>query len=187
MLDEPILMNGQIMTLGEIIFHMNNSPKIRWAFTVETVIDYSYGKHQRLQYNIYDNPRGPNYFYVPQGDRKFTISSEYGQIYVNDEILDESAPLFANCVAAIDLMDKQFARWGRCLRRLTYGNVLSYQVDEIRNDEYLVSRGDKSLYLISSNGQGGYYMNITAKRPIQPYNIPLATQSFHELLSHRTR
>ena len=175
------------MTIRAAVFHMTNSPKIRWAFTVETVTDYSYGKHKRLQYNIYDNPRGPYHFYVPQGDRKFTICSEYGQIYVNDERLDERDPLFANCVTAIALMDRQFARWGRCLSRLTYRNTLPYQVEEIRAGEYLVSRGTRELYMISSNGQGAYYMNTVAKRPIQPYNIPCSSQSLHELWSHKAK
>ena len=186
MFDEPILMNGQQMTVKDIISRMTRSPRIRWAFTVENVIDHSYGKHERLQYCIYDNPKGPNYFWEPESDQKFIIGYEYGQIYVNNELLDESDPLFVSCGSAIKLMNKQNDRYCDSVLRLVNQHALRYQIEESRRGNFMVSRGGKPLYMISPDSEGKYHMNVAAKRPILPYDIPLPSTYVHLLLAHGT-
>ena len=193
MLAEKIItMNGQNITIGDIILHMATSPYFRYSFIRRPNKDY-FG-YPFSEFAIYENPRNViNHFIEPIGEEKFIIAGirdertkEYYNVYVNGELFGPACPVAKNCAIAMAEMDELMDKHLHALDDLTFKHIGQYEVKQFGNSIDVYYR-QKWKFCISKDKYGNWRLDMPEITPVHPYHIELWEQSVDNLLSRRAR
>ncbi len=191
-LEKIITMNGQNITIGDIILHMATSPYFRYSFIRRPNKDYL--GHPFSEFAIYENPRNViNHFIEPIGEEKFIITGtqnertkEYYNVYVNGELFGPACPVAKNCAIAMAEMDKLMDKHLHALDDLTFKHIGQYEVKQFGNSIDVYYR-QKWKFCISKDKYGNWRLDRPKITPVHPYHIPLSPQCVTNLLNRQAR
>lgn len=191
-LEKIITMNGQNITIGDIILHMATSPYFRYSFIRRPNKDYL--GHPFSEFAIYENPRNViNHFIEPIGEEKFIITGTqndctngYYDICVNGQPLSSDDPMAGYCATAMVEMDNATTKHLRALDDLTFKHIGQYEVKQFGNSIDVYYR-QKWKFCISKDKYGNWRLDRPKITPTHPYHIPLSPQCVTNLLNRQAR
>ena len=189
--EQPILMNGQTMPLGEVVLRMAYSPWFRYGFVHKYVEDYFGSVFS--QFDIYENPHNVhNYYIEPYGAKKFTLTGirndrteEYYKILVNKEQLVDDDPMAGYCNSAMIAMDTEMKKHTKALDDLTFKHAGNYVVENFGN-LLAISYREKLKFFISEQGSQ-MVLDRPKITPVHPYHMTLSAQCVENLLARKAR